>query len=161
MYMAKKLQNEETGVAEGAQRATGDAPVANQTSGHPDPEVSDKPKRRRFTAEYKLKILHEAEQCTNQGEIGSLLRREGIYSSYLAAWRRERERGELHGLNPKKRGRKSKLKDERDDRIKQLERETRQLKKKLQQAEVIIDFQKKVSELLGIPLQSQENDEND
>ena len=118
------------------------------------------PVRRTFSAEYKLQILREAEVC-GAGELGALLRREGLYSSHLGVWRRQREEGSLEGLTPKKRGRKGKRKDPLADRNAELERENRKLKKRLEQAETIIEFQKKVSEVLGIPLKSPESEESD
>jgi len=117
----------------------------------PDPEVPEKPTRRRFTAEYKLRILHLADACTEPGSIGALLRREGLYSSHLTAWRRQRERGALDGLKPKKRGRKA---DERNPLLPEVERlrkENEQLTKRLKQAELIIEVQKKVSEMFQTP----------
>ena len=117
-----------------------------------DPEVLEKPKRRRFSAEYKLRILQEAERCKESGQLGALLRREGLYSSNLATWRRQFERGALSGLAAKKRGRKTKPIDPRDRRIRELERENERLSRRLVQAETIIEFQKKVSDLLGISL---------
>lgn len=123
--------------------------VTGQSS-PPDPEVVEKPARRKFTAEYKLRILREAERCA-PGELGALLRREGLYSSHLSDWRRQRERGELDALTPKKRGRKPQ-KNPLTQRVAELERENERLRKRLQQAETIIEVQKKISEILGIPL---------
>ena len=118
----------------------------------PDPEVAARHVRRRFTTAYKLEILRKADACARPGEIGALLRREGLYSSHLVTWRRQR----AHGLTPKKRGRKP---TSGDPRVKKLEREktalatdNRRLERRLQRAETIIAFQKKVAELLGIPL---------
>lgn len=127
-------------------------------AGPPDPEVAEKPKRRRFSAEYRLRIVREADACKEPGEIGALLRREGLYSSLLTAWRRQRDEGALAGLRSKKRGPKSKAVD---PRVKRLERENARLKRKLEQAETIIDIQKKVAGMLGIPLRSSESDEKD
>ena len=121
----------------------------------PDPEVPEKPVRRKFTAEYKLSILAEADRCTKPGEIGALLRREGLYSSVLSTWRRNRRDGTLGALSPKKRGPKV-VKNPLADEVARLEREVERLKRKLQQAETIIDVQKKVSGLLGINLESPE-----
>jgi transposase-like protein len=127
----------------------------------PNPEVSEKPVRRQFKAEYKLRILREADACKDKpGEIGKLLRREGLYSSILSTWRRQREEGTLKGLTPKKRGRKGKRNDPTTRKVAQLEKENRRLKKKLEQAELIIDIQKKVAALLGIPLKSPESGES-
>lgn len=141
-------------MTEGARRATGVTRTANSNEGRLDPEVSATAKRRRFTAEYKLRILGEADGCTKPGELGALLRREGLYASILTGWRQARKRGELAALTPKKRGRKKRARDARDKQIAELERETRQLKRKLEQAETIIDIQKKVASMLGIPLKS-------
>ena len=134
---------------------------ASSSEVRPDPEVSDKPKRRRFSADYKLRILREADRCTKHGELGALLRREGLYSSLITTWREQRQRGESAGLKPKKRGRKKKAKDARDKQILELERETRRLRRKLDQAETIIDIQKKVASMLGIPLKSIDDEGND
>jgi len=114
----------------------------------PDPEVVVKAQRRRFTAEYKQRILQEADACTQYGEVGALLRREGLYSSHLSTWRRQRQQGELHGLTPAKRGRKA---DPLAAENARLQRETERLKAQLARAELIIGVQKKVSELLGLP----------
>lgn len=128
--------------------------------GPPDPEVPARHVRRRFTTAYKLEILRKADAC-RPGELGALLRREGLYSSHLITWRRQRE----HGLMPKKRGRKPTTSD---PRVKTLEREkaalateNRRLAQRLERAETIIAFQKKVAELLGIPLKPVEPDETD
>jgi len=115
-------------------------------------EVSAKAQRRRFTAEYKRKVLQEAEGCTKPGEIAALLRREGLYSSHLVTWRRQRESGELAGLAPKKRGRKARTVDERDRKIAELERDKQRLEARLERAEAIIEVQKKVGQLLGVPM---------
>jgi transposase-like protein len=126
----------------------------------PDPEVPEQAKRRRFSAKYKLRILREADACTEKGQLGRLLRREGLYSSHITTWRRQREEGSLKGLAPKKRGRKSK-KSPKSKRVAQLESENRRLRRKLEQAEAIIDIQKKVSTLLGISMNGPESGEND
>lgn len=125
----------------------------------PDPEVPARHTRRRFTTAYKLEVLRKADACTRPGELGALLRREGLYSSHLVTWRRQREQG----LTPKPRGRKP---TSADPRVKTLEREkaalttdNRRLERRLQRAETIIAFQKKVAELLGIPLKPFEVDE--
>lgn len=124
------------------------APV---NGGAANPEVVAKPARRRYTAEYKLRILREADACVEPGQIGALLRREGLYSSLLTTWRRQREQGSLTALAPKKQGRKPEKPDPLVRRNAELERENRRLQDRLKQAEMIIDFQKKVSEILGIP----------
>jgi transposase len=120
----------------------------------PSPEVLEKPVRRRFTAEYKAKIVAEADSCTEMGQVGELLRREGLYSSHLSTWRRQRDEGGLAGLEPKRRGRKPKAKNPLADENERLRGENRRIKEKLRQAELIIDVQKKVSEMLNIPLKS-------
>lgn len=116
----------------------------------PDPEVTEKATRRKFTAEYKRRILLEADACA-AGEIGALLRREGLYASHLSTWRRQREAGELLALSPKKRGRKARPEDPAARRVRELERENERLRHRLQQAETIIEVQKKISDLLGVP----------
>ena len=128
-------------------------------SSAPDPEVTEEKSRRRFTAKHKLRILQEADNCTEPGQLGALLRRQGLYSSNLTTWRKQREQGMLTGLAPKKRGRKNKPKNPLAEQIARLEKENRKLRLKLKQAETIIDVQKKVSQMLGI---SQDlNDEKD
>jgi transposase-like protein len=112
-----------------------------------DPEVVFESKRRRFTAEYKQRILAEADQYQEAGGIGALLRREGLYSSHLTTWRRQRAQGQLAGLSPKKRGRQA---DPQASELARLQRENERLKARLQQAETIIEVQKKVSQLLGL-----------
>ena len=119
---------------------------------HPNPEVPDKAVRRRFTAEYKLRILTLADACTDPGSLGSLLRREGLYASNLNTWRHQRERGVLSGLTPKKRGRKESVRNPLVAENEKLRRENDRITKRLRQAEIIIDVQKKVSQILGIPL---------
>jgi len=141
---------------EGARRATvvsaNDPPAAGAPGSALDPEVTDnKPKRRRFTAEYKRKILKQADAC-RAGELGALLRREGVYSSSLNAWRAARDRGELAELSPKKRGPKSSPPDPRDRRIAELEQEARKFKARAERAEALVEVQKKLSEILGIRL---------
>ena len=115
-------------------------------------EVLAKPVRRRFTVEYKRRIVKEADSCKGPGEVGALLRREGLYSSHLSGWRAARDRGELAGSAPKKRGPTPKPVDARDKRIVELEREVRKLSKRAERAEALVAVQKKVSELLGIQL---------
>jgi transposase len=110
----------------------------------PDPEVPEKTVRRKFTAAYKLRILKEAESCTGQGRVGALLRREGLYSSSLTSWRRQ----VAQGLIPKKRGPAAQKADPHVRRVAELEKENARLTHKLKQAELIIDVQKKVAELL-------------
>ena len=114
-------------------------------------EVMAKPTRRRYTAEYKLRILRAAEACSGRGEIGALLRREGLYSSNLTQWRKQCERGELEGLS-RKRGPLPKGKNSLVDKVKVLERENARLKARAERAEGLVEIQKKVSEILGIEL---------
>jgi len=127
----------------------------------PDPEVLPKAERRRFTAEYKLRILAEADACTQRGEIGALLRREGLYSSNLTTWRRQRDEGTLAALKPKQRGRKAAVPDPMALEIERLRKENARLANRLKQAELIIDVQKKVSQILGITLDTPKESEND
>ena len=118
----------------------------------PNPEVIANPKRRSFTAEYKLRILAEADAAASQpGAIGALLRRQGLYSSHLVTWRREREAGILEGLTPHKRGPKSKRNPQQDE-VHKLRRENQRLTEELRKAEIVIDVPKKVGTLLGWPL---------
>ena len=116
-------------------------------------EVMAKPVRRRYTAEYKLRVLREAEACKGRGEIGALLRREGLYSSNLTQWRKQCERGELEGLS-RKRGPLPKGKNSLADKVKVLERENARLKARAERAEGLVEIQKKVSEILGIELKN-------
>jgi transposase len=147
------------GETQGARRATGVSPArgAVERARAADPEVAVKAKRRQFTAQYKLRIVREAAAAKTPGEIGALLRREGLYSSHLADWRRQRERGELVGLSAK-RGRKAEPVNPLAKRVAELEREKRRLERKLEQAELLLDIQKKASRLLEIPLRSQDDD---
>ena len=147
--------------AEGARRATGASgpmTTSRATTPTPDPEVAAKPQRRRFSAEYRLRILKEADACKKSGELGALLRREGLYSSHLVNWRRQREEGALRDLRARRRGPTPRPVD---PRVKQLEAENRRLQRKLQRAETIITLQKKVAEILGIPLKPLDTDESD
>ena len=116
----------------------------------PDPEVKATKPRRRFTAKYKLSILAEVDACTTKGQIGSILRREGLYSSNLTTWRKQWDKGVLDGLSPRKRGRKAKEINPLAKRVAELERENQKLDKKLKQAEIIIEFQKKISQMLNL-----------
>jgi transposase-like protein len=107
--------------------------------------------RRRFTAEYKLGVLRQADACSGRGEVGALLRREGLYSSHLTQWRKQRERGEHQGLS-RKRGPSAKQLNPLTDKVKVLERENARLKLRAERAEGLVELQKKVSEILGIEL---------
>ena len=161
LVIKEEKDQEELRGTEGARRATGVAREAAEFNGGADPEVADKTTRRRFSAKYKRRIVREADRCTKPGELGALLRREGLFSSALSTWRRQRDAGELEGLRPAKRGRKGKPQDARDKRIAELERKNRRLEGKLAQAETVIAIQKKVASLLGIPLKSSDQEESD
>ncbi len=119
----------------------------------PDPEVVAKPKRRRFTAEYRLRILEEADRCAGDGEVGQLLRREGLYSSHLANWRKARRDGALRGLRSKKRGAKPKASNPLEPKVRELEAKVTRLEKDLHTAHTILDVQGKVAGLLGFSLE--------
>jgi transposase len=161
MEKARMLGMEEAvaGGTEGGRSPTG-VPPATAAAGvralgngkrGPDPAVSERPVRRRFTAEYKLRVLREADS-SEPGQLGALLRREGLYASHLTAWRKQRNEGTRAGLTPKRRGRKASpdaLLIAENDR---LQRENQQLTAKLRQAETILEVQKKLSEILGMPL---------
>jgi transposase len=123
--------------------ATGAQPVPAAVA-RPNPEVASKAQRRRFTAEYKQRILREAERCTAPGAIGALLRREGLYSSHLTTWRQQ----QASGLEPRRRGRKSRS-NPLSARVAQLERDNQRLQRELEKAQIIIEVQKKVAALLG------------
>ncbi len=146
---------------EGARRATG-IPSSSRTGGQcglsvvPDSEVPEKAVRRRFTAEYKCSILREAESRKEYGQLGALLRREGLYSSNLITWRQQAERGTLEALSPKKRGPKESKHDPSFHRIAELEKTTLKLEHKLRQAELIITAQKKIAEIFQAILDPKE-----
>ena len=156
----KKLVDETAGETEGARRATGvfpgGAPAAEpSTATAPETEVVAKARRRRFTAEYKRRIVREADRCTTAGAIGALLRREGLYSSHLTTWRAARDRGELEGLAPKKRGPKAPPPDPMAKKIAEQEREIGKWRKRAERAEALVEVQKKVAALLGTPFDSE------
>ncbi len=139
----------------GGEERSDEAPSAGARAslGGPDPEVVAKPKRRRFTAEYRLRILEEAERCTESGEVGRLLRREGLYSSHLTAWRKARRDGALRGLRSKKRGAKPKARNPLEPKVRELESKVARLEKELHKAHTILDVQEKVAGLLGFSLE--------
>lgn len=110
------------------------------------------PRRRSFTAEFKLRVLAEVDACTELGEVGALLRRRGLYSSHLAEWRRARDEGALSGLAPRKRGRKSREPNPLAGEVARLEAALRKVTARAERAERLIELQKKVAELLGDPL---------
>ena len=121
-------------------------------------EVLEKAKRRRFSLEYKRRIVREADRCRKPGEVGALLRREGLYSSHLSSWRAARDRGELGGSGTRKRGPEPKAPDASAKRIARLEQENRKLRKRAERAEGLVEVQKKLSELLGIELPPNDDD---
>ena len=116
----------------------------------PDPEVPAKAVRRQFSAKYKLKILEQVEACTEPGEVGRLLRREGLYSSHLVAWRKAQREGSLQALEPKKRGRKAADRNPLEPQVQRLQREVSRLEEELRKAHLILDVQGKVAGLLGL-----------
>ena len=122
----------------------------------PNPEVRAAQKRRRFTAKYKVRIVEEAQKCTGQGQTGALLRREGLYSSTLTDWRRQYQRGAFGAFKDEKRGRKC-TRDARDQELERLRHENERLGRKLAQAELIIDIQKKVAAILGNPIEESQD----
>lgn len=120
----------------------------------PEVEVTAKPKRRRFTAEYKRQILEKADACTKPGELGALLRREGLYSSHLADWRRARKLLERTGLQPRRPGRPKKV-DIRDQRIDELEKRLAKERARRERAEALVELQKKMAQLFGEQLETE------
>ena len=148
---------------EGAHRATG---AGSSLGGElndifPNPEVPEKKPRRNFTASYKLRILQKVDLCTESGQIGRLLRREGLYSSNLTNWRKARDSGLLQAMSPRKRGRKLKEKNPLTSEVALLQKEKRKLEHKLKQANLIIEAQKKISQILGIIQDIDENNGSD
>lgn len=135
--------------ANGVRRPTRVGESETEGGDRRDVEVVAKPKRRRYSAEYKMRVLREADEAAKVGGVGELLRREGLYSSHLTAWRREREQGELAALS-KKRGRKP-TKDPQSKEIQKLARENERLRRRLAQAEAIIEVQKKLPRSWGSP----------
>jgi transposase-like protein len=135
-----------------------DVPDAEVSRAPPDVEVLEKAKRRRFSAEYRLDIVRKADACKEAGQIGALLRREGLYSSQLVLWRRQRDAGALGAMRQQKRGPKAKVVD---PEVTALTKENARLQRKLTQAEAIIEVQKKIAEILGIHPKPQADDESD
>ena len=138
------------------ERSEGDRSPTDANAGvvrdiHADPEVVAQAKRRQFTAEYKQRILAEVDRTKGSGGIGALLRREGLYSSLVTTWRREKEAGALQALTPQKRGPKSR-RDPVADENQQLRRDCQRLTEELRKADIVIDIQKKVAALLGRPI---------
>lgn len=130
---------------------------SNGQAQRPATEVKPKATRRRFTAEYKRRILREAAACTKPGELGALLRREGLYSSHLSTWKAQAERGELEGLKAKKRGPKAKERNPLEKRVRELEREVAKHRKRADRAEALVELQKKVADLWGVTLESDDS----
>jgi transposase len=135
----------------GVEERSDETPSAGAES--PDPEVVAKPKRRRFTAVYRLRIVEEADRCTEPGDVGRLLRREGLYSSHLTKWREVHRDGALHGLRSKKRGAKPKAGNPLEQKVRELEAKVARLEKDLHTAHTILDVQEKVAGLLGFSLE--------
>jgi len=133
-------------------------PRSRSIDGVPDPEVLEKATRRSYTAEYKRRILREAEVCKEQGQIGTLLRKEGLYSSNLTVWRHQAERGTLDALSSKKRGPKTRKPDPSVRRIAEQENEIQKLRARLRKAELIIEAQKKIAEIFQLPLDPSERE---
>jgi transposase len=160
MEAVERKEIEAAGATERARRASGVAAAGGasqdaRTAPAPEVEVVAQAERRRFTAEYKRRIVREADRCTKPGEIGALLRREGLYSSLLTTWRAARDRGELAGLSPRKRGPKVAPPDPRDKKIAEQEREITRWRKRAERAEALVELQKKVAALLGTPLENE------
>lgn len=130
----------------------------SQSTTLPNPEVREKAQRRIYTAEYKLRILQETDNCP-EGQIGAILRREGLYSSHLTTWRRQRQAGQLAALRDDKRGRKAVAANPLSAEVERLQRENQRLTQQLAQAELIIEIQKKVSRLLNITLEQNHDDD--
>ena len=137
--------------------------VREATPPAPPSEVVERAQRRQFSAEYKQRILREADQALASGEeggLGALLRREGLYSSHLLTWRKQRERGELAGLTPQKRGRKAKPRNPLAAENERLQRRIARLEGDLEKARIVIAVQKKVAALLGNPIPDDPEEES-
>jgi transposase-like protein len=145
-------RNTESKAAAGAGTAEGRRPTVVPAPAAANPELSERPRRRTFTAKEKLRILAEADKAAGTGEIGALLRREGLYSSALTEWRRQREAGILNGLSPVRRGPKLAEPNPLTGELAKAQQEIGRLRFRLERAEAIIDLQKKVSDLLGMTL---------
>ena len=138
--------------AEGGGTEGGRRPTVVPSPSAANPEISDRPRRRTFTAPKKLRILKEVDQAAGTGEIGAILRRHGLYSSALCEWRRQREAGTLGGLTPVKRGPKPAETNPLSAKLAASNRENAQLRRRLDRAEAIIELQKKLADLLGLEL---------
>lgn len=150
MVMPNKIVEQQAAAGGGAE--VGRRPTAVPAPAAANPELSERPRRRSFTAQDKLRILTEADLATDPGEIGALLRREGLYSSALTDWRRQREAGILGGLTPARRGPKPSQPNPLAAELAKAQQDNARLRLRLERAEAIIDLQKKVSDLLGLPL---------
>ena len=162
MKAARRMQSEVDAVeggTQGARRATVVPPSTASAPSAPGAgtEVLARPERRRFNAEYKQRVVREADRCSRPGEIGALLRREGLYSSLLTQWRAARDRGELDALSAHKRGPKAVAVDPRDRKLVEQEREIARWRKRAERAEALVEIQKKVSALLGAPLDDEKS----
>jgi transposase len=163
MKVVRKQQvDERPEKTEGARRATGvfsgeEASAPPAVAAVADTEVVATAQRRRFTAEYKQQIVREADRCTEAGAIGALLRREGLYSSHLSTWRAARDRGALNGLAPKKRGPKVTAPDPRDKKILEQERAIVRWQRRAERAEALVELQKKMAALLGMPVDTEKS----
>ena len=145
-----------TQVSAGAGAAPQGARRASEGAAHggraPDPEVVATARRRRFSASEKRRLLAEADLCKKPGELGAFMRRQRLYSSMLSSWRKQRDQAAEGALAPQRRGRKADPARPERERIAQLEREKARLERELAQARLIIDVQKKVAALLGLPM---------
>ncbi len=160
MQSRKQLNGSAAATSPGAPGASGDVAAAPEIEA-PDSEVLEKAHRRRFTPKYKLRIVREADDLAGTGQVGAMLRREGLYASQLSDWRKERERGELDGLAARKRGPKANPDKALERQIAKLARENARLAQRLEQAEAIIDVQKKVAALLGNPMNAHPSNGSD
>ncbi len=157
--MVMQHKDEKTDDAAGVGAEGGRRPTVVPAPAAAASEMSDRPRRRTFTAQTKLRVLAETDGAADVGGIGAILRREGLYSSTLADWRRQRDSGALGGLTPAKRGPKAAARNPLAAELAQARRENARLGRRLQQAEAIIEIQKKVAALLGIPLATPDSDD--
>ena len=152
------------GAGSAPERSGGAISAPNASADGPRPalrntEVPATPRRRQFSASYKLEILEEVDRCTDTGAIGALLRREGLYSSHVTAWRAARRKGSLAQLSRKRGTKPTKTPEAKE--VERLRRECARLRRELKKAQTVIEVQKKLSELMGIDLENPESDEKD
>ena len=147
-----QLSTVSTGEQPDAESSGLDSGFSPSSAVPPDPEVPAKATRRQFSAKYKLKILEQADACTEPGEVGRLLRREGLHSSHLANWRQAKLKGSLQGLEPRKRGRKAAVRNPLDPEVDRLKRQVARLEEDLRKAHIILDVQGNLSKALRPPL---------